>query len=599
MKFFRLYSLALAGALMLGACSSSDDLKDGGATANEGKSYIAVNIKSVGTAGAGTRADGEYTQGGGTYEDGTANEGAISAVRFFFFNSDGSPYIMKGSDVNYKQLDNTPVTGATEADHLQTIEGKTAAMLVIEGETKTAPAYMIAVVNPGTLTNLKDIAYRESQLRDAFKGSTFVKITTGGSTDKYSDFVMSNSVYSENDARVCASPVSGHVEENQEEAAKNPVDIYVERVVAKATTNVNTTNGKWEQISDGDDAGKYKIKVGEIYIDAENKKDVYAVVQGWGLADENGQALLEKMIDVNQNNLTNTILGITPWTSPDYHRCFWESSVGITPAGGTNSNVNHKFSEFTTPFGATPLYTCPNTPTYTDAAGADGSFTNGVNTKPYENTLTKVLVAAKLVYYDDANNAHPADICKYRGIQILGKKNVLTQVAKDHSEYWTEDPENPSKHILLAPENLDYTKTNLAGSDPLKSYEVRPVLKAGVKVYKKKSADSFETTDSNDELNKKLAESPVQVRNEGMTYYYTPIRHLANSKTEWGYYGVVRNHSYRITINTISGFGTPVYDPKEIIVPVIPKDTETYLAARINVLSWRVVPSSVDLDATK
>lgn len=109
MKFFKLYSLALAGALMLGACSSSDDLKDGGATANEGKSYIAVNIKSVGTAGAGTRAE-DYTQGGGTYEDGTENEGAISAVRFFFFNSDGSPYIMNGTEVNFKDLDKTPVT---------------------------------------------------------------------------------------------------------------------------------------------------------------------------------------------------------------------------------------------------------------------------------------------------------------------------------------------------------------------------------------------------------------------------------------------------------------------------------------------------------
>ena len=598
MKFFKLYSLALAGALMLGACSSSDDLNDGGATANEGKSYIAVNIKSVGTAGAGTRAD--YTPGSGTYEDGTENEGAISAVRFFFFNSDGSPYIMKGTEVNYKDLKNTPVTGATEeADRLQTIEGKTAAILVIDGKTKTAPAYMIAVVNPKTLATLKDVSYRESQLRDAFKDNKFVKITTDGSKDKYSDFVMSNSVYSENDARVCASSVSGHVEENKDEAAKNPVDIYVERVVAKATTNVNTTNGKWEQISDGDDAGKYKIKVGEIYIDAENKKDVYAVVQGWGLADENGQALLEKMIDVNQNNLTNAILGITPWTSPDYHRCFWESSVGITPAGGTNSNVNHKFSEFTTPFGATPLYTCPNTPTYTDAAGTDGTFTSGVNNKPYENSLTKVLVAAKLVYYD-GDISHPADICKYRGIQILGKKNVLTQIAKDHPEYWTVDPTNPSKHVLLAHTDLEYTRTNLTGSeaDKLKSYEVRPVLKAGVKVYKK-SGDSYETTDSNDELNKKLAESPVQVRNEGMTYYYTPIRHLANSKTEWGYYGVVRNHSYRITINTISGFGTPVYNPDEDIVPVIPKDTETYLAARINVLSWRVVTSGVDLDATK
>lgn len=589
MKFFKLYSLALAGALMLGACSSSDDLKDGGATANEGKSYIAVNIKSVGTAGAGTRAE-DYTQGGGTYEDGTENEGAISAVRFFFFNSDGSPYIMKNTEVNYKELENTSVTGA---DHLYTIEGKTAAMLVIEGETKTAPAYMIAVVNPGTLTKLEPKAYRESQLRDEFTDNQFVKIATDG-TGKYSDFVMSNSVYAENGARVCASSVSGHVEENREEATNNPVDIYVERVVAKATTNVNTDNG-WEQIASGADNGKYKIKVGKINIDAEHEKDVYAVVQGWGLADENGTAELEKQIDVSSNNWTSAILGIDPWTSPDYHRCFWSASVAFTPASGSNPIVNHAFSYFTTPFGTTPLYTCPNTPTYEEFN------TQKINEKPYDNTLTKVLVAAKLVYYDDDNNSHPADICKYRGMQILGVDNVLKQVAKDHSEYWTVDPTNTSKHVLLAPTDLEYTRTDLAGSttDKLKSYEVRPVLKAGVKVYKKNSDGSFATTDSNNEFNALLAQSPVQVRKEGMTYYYTPIRHLAQNKTEMGYYGVVRNHSYRITINTISGFGTPVYNPDEVIDPVIPKDTETYLAARINVLSWRVVPSSVDLDATK
>lgn len=592
MKFFKLYSLALAGALMLGACSSSDDLKDGGATANEGKSYIAVNIKSVGTAGAGTRA-GDYTQGGATYEDGTENEGAISAVRFFFFNSDGSPYIMKNTEVNYKELENTSVTGA---DHLYTIEGKTAAMLVIEGETKTAPAYMIAVVNPGTLTKLEPKAYRESQLRDEFTDNQFVKIATDG-TGKYSNFVMSNSVYAENGARVCASSVSGHVEANSDAATKNPVDIYVERVVAKATTNVNTDKG-WEQItSSGADNGKYKIKVGKINIDAEHEKDVYAVVQGWGLADENGTAELEKQIDVSSNNWTSTTLGIDPWTTPDYHRCFWSTSVPFTPSSGSNPIKNHAFSAFTTPFGTTPLYTCPNTLSYEEFKASNNYE------KPYENTLTKVLVAAKLVYYDDDNNSHSADICKYRGIQILGADNVLKQVAKDHSEYWTVDPTNPSKHVLLAPTDLEYTRINLTGSetDKLKSYEVRPVLKAGVKVYKKKSdgSGSFETTDSNDELNNSLAQSPVQVRKDGMTYYFTPIRHLAQNKTEMGYYGVVRNHSYRITINTISGFGTPVYDPDEIIDPVIPKDTETYLAARINVLSWRVVPSSVDLDATK
>lgn len=593
MKFFKLYSLALAGALMLGACSSSDDLKDGGATANEAKSYIAVNIKSVGTTGAGTRVD--YTQGGGTYEDGTENEGAISKVRFFFFNSDGSAYIMKNKNVNYLELD-ASVSSAGEAGHLQTIEGKTTAMLVIDGETKTAPAYMIAVVNPKTLSKLEDIAYRESQLRDEFTDNSFVKITTDGTGNKqYGGFVMSNSVYAENGARVCASSVSGHVEAKSDAATKNPVDIYVERVVAKATTNVNTDKG-WEQIaSAGADNGKYKIKVGKINIDAEHEKDVYAVVQGWGLADENGTAELEKQIDVSSNNWTSTTLGIDPWTTPDYHRCFWSASVPFTPSSGSNPIVNHAFSAFTTPFGTTPLYTCPNTLSYEEFKASNNYE------KPYDNTLTKVLVAAKLVYYDDDNNSHPADICKYRGIQILGADNVLKQVAKDHSEYWTVDPTNPSKHVLLAPTDLEYTREDLAGSttDKLKSYEVRPVLKTSVKVYKKESDGSFETTDSNDELNALLAQSPVQVRKDGMTYYFTPIRHLAQKKTEMGYYGVVRNHSYRITINTISGFGTPVYNPDEVIDPVIPKDTETYLAARINVLSWRVVTSSVDLDATK
>lgn len=594
MKFFKFYSLALAGALMLGACSSSDDLKDGGATANEGKSYIAVNIKSVGTAGAGTRADGDYPQGGGTYEDGTENEGAISKVRFFFFNSDGSAYIMKNKNVNYLELD-ASVSSAGDAGHLQTIEGKTTAMLVIEGETKTAPAYMVAVVNPQTLSKLEDKAYRESQLRDEFTDKSFVKITTDDTGNKqYGGFVMSNSVYAENGARVCASSVSGHVEENRDDATNNPVDIYVERVVAKATTTVNTDKG-WKKITSGDDEGKYKIKVGKINIDAEHEKDVYAVVQGWGLADENETAELEKQIDVTSNNWTSAILGIDPWTSPDYHRCFWSASVPFTPKGGTNSIVNHAFSAFTTPFGTTPLYTCPNTPTYEEYN------TQKINEKPYDNTLTKVLVAAKLVYYDDDNNSHPADICKYRGIQILGADNVLKQVAKDHSEYWTVDPNNASNHILLAPTDLEYTRTDFgsnSNTDNLKSYEVRPVLKDGVKVYKKQSDGSFEIA-SNDELNASLAQSPVQVRKDGMTYYFTPIRHLAQNKTEMGYYGVVRNHSYRITINTISGFGTPVYNPDEVIDPVIPKDTETFLAARINVLSWRVVPSSVDLDATK
>ena len=61
-------------------------------------------------------------------------------------------------------------------------------------------------------------------------------------------------------------------------------------------------------------------------------------------------------------------------------------------------------------------------------------------------------------------------------------------------------------------------------------------------------------------------------------------------------YGIVRNHIYDIAINSVSGLGTPVLDPEEVIVPQKPTNDETYLGARINILSWRVVKQNIDLE---
>lgn len=98
-----------------------------------------------------------------------------------------------------------------------------------------------------------------------------------------------------------------------------------------------------------------------------------------------------------------------------------------------------------------------------------------------------------------------------------------------------------------------------------------------------------------------------------MTYYFLDIRHLASPEIEGltpdkegykvadaakvpGFYGVVRNHVYKTTINSVFGLGTPVYDPDEVIIPQIPKDEEVYLAAEINILSWRIVDHGYDLN---
>ena len=85
MKIFKLFPLACA-ALMMSACSSDDAGNEGGNPSAAGDpQYLAVNIVNVGTTP--TRA--------GEYENGTTEENTITKVRFYFFNGDGSPYIIK------------------------------------------------------------------------------------------------------------------------------------------------------------------------------------------------------------------------------------------------------------------------------------------------------------------------------------------------------------------------------------------------------------------------------------------------------------------------------------------------------------------------
>ena len=82
-----------------------------------------------------------------------------------------------------------------------------------------------------------------------------------------------------------------------------------------------------------------------------------------------------------------------------------------------------------------------------------------------------------------------------------------------------------------------------------------------------------------------------------MTYYYTDIRHISDIEGKPGYYGVVRNHIYRVNITNIEGYGTPVYDENiEFETPEKPVDIDTYVAAQINILTWRVVDRNYELN---
>lgn len=593
MKKFTMLSSVLASALMLTISScSSEDVAGGDAQNGKGAtSFLAVNIENVGSA----PASRGYTQGNGTYEDGTDAESKINKVRFYFFNGDGTPYLLANEGANGQQsvnyLDKEVEQDGNDHDH--TAEIKTKAVLVLNGQTKAVPASVIAVINPEVLDNttLKTGTMTLSELRTSAIGSKFYDNTNG--------FVMSNSVYESAGQDVCSTPVANNVYATPDEAKQKPVDIYVERVNAKVNAKIDATykrEGETESAWTTNAAGKYQIKVGDIEVTtyAENTNaipttntyPVYAVVQGWQLADANGKAEVCKQINTSWYAGE---LGISPWTTSDYHRCFWSKSVPFTSGaqGGANHPVNPKFTDITQSlsgeFSAEPVYTLPNTP--------DQVVTNPTTSL---NTLTKLIVAAKLVYKDKNGNYNPAQVCQYRGLTYLGEDAVKKQIVGGFAKYFKKTATG-----YQSIEASDITFKTVPGSSEVKDYEVVATLASNVgELYVKDGETTYKTV-SKDDVNAALAKEEAQVRStEGATYYYTPIKHLGTAGS-LGEYGIVRNHSYQVTIQNIKGFGTPVYDPDKVIDPMIPSDDNTYLAASIKVLSWRVVSSKVDLDQTK
>lgn len=573
MKISKLFPFACV-ALMMTACASDKEEIGSSTKSGSDPQYLAVNIVNVGATPTTRTTD---------YENGTAEESAIKKVRFYFFNGDGSPYFIKnlgvtdvtGGDVkNWLEAspaDDTPTSGAPSQ-----IEKITQTVLVINGVQAAAPAAIVAVVNPGTVdaeTLKNGETMRLSELRYSAVGSQFYK---KDATGKESDFVMSNSVYVNAGEDVCASLVAGHVTTSAETAKAKPVDLYVERVVAKVTADVDNNafelgNGtNWNNTKYGT-----KNPVGK-----SGDYDVYAVIEGWGLASENGKAEVEKQVN---RAWTDGILGFSPWTTSDFHRCFWEKSVAIDLGPGANQPVNPRFDQLNAKMHDV-LYTLPNTP--------ESKVTDLKN-----NTLTKFAVAATLRYKDASDNWHYAEICRYNGVSILGIDNLKRQVALTFSQYYTST--DGATYTQLSKDDIDFKDPDAS----TQQYLVTPTLAdapAGTKYYTKTitgTTPTFKEVDKNKVL-AAIEADKAEIRKDGRAYYYVPIKHLGSTKANAdaiAEYGIVRNHFYKITLSGITGFGTPVYDPSKVVVPAVPTYQDTYLAARVQVLQWRVVTQSASL----
>lgn len=582
MRIVRLFPFACA-ALMMSACASENDDKGGDIIAEGKAQYMAVNIVSVGTNGS--RA--------AEYDHGLEKESTVDNVRFYFFNSDGSPYILKNNaDRNWvvptqtiedeKDKPNDNVTKITKS------------IIVFQPENgNSAPYSVVAVVNAksletGATNTLGNDKKSLSDLLSSVQAKQFYDLNGSTATTNYGkandskNFVMTNSVYLKDDAQQCQTFVSGNVYKTADEAKQKPVDIYVERVVAKVTADVDKTNNNW-RLGNGTDWEN--TKYGKVVGKTTNGTDVYAVIEGWNVADENATAKLEKQID---KTWTTDGLGFAtdnPWNTNDYHRCFWEKS---TEAGATgNDLINYSYTTIAGNKLKNVVYTLPNT-------------LQTATTEKYNNKLTKFIVAATLRYQNPTTKTwEKVEICRYKGIEYIGQNAVLDVIGSESGIYVKKA--GSTTYTSLGHDQLKFTKDKTSGAKDYKAIAAVDGDKVNVsELYTKdNTTGNYTNVASLDIVNNAIQKENADVRASGKTYYYIPIRHLGTTETKPAYYGVVRNHVYQITISDMQGFGTPVVKEDETIIPTKPEYDDTYLAAKINVLSWRVVKQNADLDYNK
>lgn len=510
------------------------------------RSYISVTLKS----------DDQSTRAEDGFEYGEADERYVENAHFFLFKADGSAFpVNANGGKNYLSFNvyssgNQPEETGKPDDgpNVSDVKDK---ILVFNNYKGEYPAYIVAVLN----WDAKHIqpSYTLDNLYNSLAGIR--------NADNH--FVMSTSVYADMYGLVIkANPLTiENIGKTEAQAKANPVEIYVERISAKVQVEAKGDVPGQTAVYDVDQT------VGDV--------PVYAKVLNWELYNEYHESIVLKHIYPEKWGMAGQIGFL--WNDPNRFRSYWAGSYT-----GTFPNDNHfKWSDISLEPGTGVAYCGENTrQAEKDAEG-----------KIIKDPRTKVIIKAQLVTTDGT----PVEVANWYGHNYIGEEAVRAEITK-----------------LLASQIFYADGSGYKGIDASDLKAVAGGSAAGVEAYEVffqlsdtglakywyiYSNEAGYTSASIDEINAELAEvEPAMLYNDGMTYYFTEIKHLG-SKDSASEYGVIRNHVYKVNISDVKGFGTPVYDPEvEIDTPERPAEVKTYVAAEVRILSWKVVKNDYSVE---
>lgn len=552
MRIRSLFLSMVAGLAFVG-CSSEEDIASGTDNGNNGEpQFLTVSVNATSTLTRATNLERNY-------EEGEGKENTVSKVRFYFFDADGNAAKVKGeSGGTYHDVDNP--TG-TEKDMPNVEKILTATLVIQTPEKDKVPTSIVAVVNPKSdLGAVESISKLNEVIAD--HSST-------------TSFIMSSSVYANGTTKMEAVNVAGHLYSTAEAAKADPVIIHVERVLAKARLTVGLAandNGVYKTSADGSE--KF------------DNEEIYVKFLGWNVTTTAKESRLMKEINPGWSS---SLFGSTLlWNTADYYRSFWAVNPGTMNYNYGRFNTGDDAANAITAFDAGTEGSPKTNYTYLQENASD-DYTNGTDpTKP-----SQVIIAAQLV---KADGTTPIEFAEYAGERTTIDGLIAKYAAA--SGLWKDNAEGTGK-VGIDVTDIELKTATTAGEADQNTpgrYKVYAQLTVGAAKktwYNSSSADAT-VVDANEVLE---GLGGAKVWKEGYTYYYFDIQHLNGSSTAdvKGKKGVVRNHIYAANIKTLTGLGTPVYDPGEVIYPEEPEDDETFIAAEIRILSWRVVNQDIDL----
>ena len=567
MKLSKYLVGTLACALMAACSNEENPAVDNGTQGQEGSSYMAVNL--VMSAETGSRA---VTDGG--YENGTEDEGAVKIASsvFLFYDAAGN-YLTKGNIVADANNDATSDGFLdlinSESDEL---ESKSNAVIVL-GPTASQPTQVLAVLNGG------NSALAGLSLSQAIEQTT----QSGLGTDKGS-FLMTNSSYISGSNIITATTINPatNLKETPEEAKADgaPVDIYVERVAAKLT--VKESKKEAELSGDG------------YVLDNATGATMKVVIDGWCANATNKSSYYVK-------NLNDSWIGTDPFTNwTGTHRTFWAEDMNYTgggdyPDGATYTGLQYKKWTEATKEADDVEYIFENTINNDDAQVEGGDNTN----------VTTVLVAAHIMYKTSGDETYQqGNIYRHNGV-FYTEKGLKDVIVAGCDYYWSYTKDGKKTWTALKADDVTFSFSNPASAINPGEVTVdvtaitKPTIDGVTDIVLVKGEGTESETDATTEAIAALKGS-IYTQNlmgykNGACYYQIPIEHLSSAAGN-EFYGVVRNHSYVLTISDITGIGGAVYDPDKVLPPIPGKDKNYYMAAKLNVLAWKVVEQSAVLN---